>query len=81
MRERRITVPELFVLAATRGMIGLGIGLLISGRLDADRRKIVGSTLLAVGALSTIPIAWRVFGRQTNHRRMPETPAQEYAGT
>jgi hypothetical protein len=62
MRETRISIPELALIAATRGMLGVGIGLLIAGRLGRKRRFAVGSTLAAVGALATIPLAFEVFG-------------------
>ncbi|HEU0033645.1 MAG TPA: hypothetical protein VFQ53_23625 [Kofleriaceae bacterium] len=57
------------LVAATRGMIGLGIGLLLADRLDADRRRTVGASLLVVGALSTIPLAVRVFRRRRVRQR------------
>ena len=60
MREHRVTLPELALIGGTRGMIGLGAGLLISEYLGYDRRRMVGWALLAVGALSTIPIALRL---------------------
>jgi hypothetical protein len=64
MKERSVTVPELALIAATRGMIGMGAGLLISERVDRDHRKVVGLVLLTIGALSTIPLAARVFRRR-----------------
>jgi len=60
MRERRITLPEIGLIGVTRGMLGLGAGLLLSERFGRDRRIGLGWTLLAIGALSTIPIAWHV---------------------
>lgn len=60
MRERRITLPEIGLIGVTRGMLGLGAGLLLSERLARDRRMGLGWTLVAIGALSTIPIAWHV---------------------
>jgi hypothetical protein len=62
MRETRITLPELALIAGTRAALGAGIGLLLADRLDADRRKAVGWTLVAIGALSTIPLAFEVLG-------------------
>jgi hypothetical protein len=61
MREHRVTLPELALVAGTRGLIGLGAGLLISGRMTAERRRTVGLALLVAGALSTIPLALRLF--------------------
>lgn len=61
--ERTITLPELFLLAGTRGMLGMGVGLLVGEKMKRARRHTVGKTLLAVGALSSIPLAWRIFGK------------------
>jgi hypothetical protein len=57
--ERRIPIalPRLALIAVSRGMLGLGIGLLVASRVPpADRRK-VGWTLVLTGLLSTIPLA------------------------
>jgi hypothetical protein len=59
----KLTVPELVAIAGTRGMLGAGIGLLAAGRLSDHRRQIVGRVLVTVGAISTIPLAFRVFRR------------------
>jgi CBS domain-containing protein len=61
MVKTELTLPELGVLVGTRGMLGLGIGLLVGQRLTAERRQGVGWTLAAIGALSTIPLAWMVY--------------------
>jgi hypothetical protein len=61
MREHRVTLPQIALIAGTRGLIGIGVGLLISERMAAERRKAVGIALVAAGALSTIPLAWRLF--------------------
>jgi hypothetical protein len=68
MKERVVTLPELAVIAATRGMLGAGIGLLTAGRLDSQRRRTLGLILLAVGITSTIPLARRVIGRVRSTR-------------
>lgn len=65
MLKTELTLPELGLLVGTRGMLGLGIGLLVAHRLSRDRRQGAGWALAAVGALSTIPLAWMVYrGRQ-----------------
>ena len=61
-RKTTVTLPELFMIASTRVMIGGGLGLLLGDRLRPDARKAVGRTLLTIGALSTIPLAFEVFG-------------------
>jgi len=63
-KPRNITLPLLFAIGATRGLLGIGIGLLASSRLPVERRRTVGGALLAVGALSTIPLALRFFRRR-----------------
>jgi hypothetical protein len=57
MRKHLVTLPEVVLIAVTRGMIGLGAGLLLSERFGRNRRRPVGWTLLTVGLASTIPIA------------------------
>ncbi len=63
MRETRLTLPELALIAGTRGMLGAGIGLLLADRLTYPQRKAVGWTLVFVGAVTTIPLALEVLGR------------------
>jgi hypothetical protein len=51
--------------AATRGIGGVGIGLLLSTCFKTPgTRKTVGLTLLAIGALTTVPIAVTVIARR-----------------
>lgn len=57
MRRVDLSLPELMFVAATRGMAGAGVGLLIAGFLKPETRRPVGWTLLAIGALTTVPIA------------------------
>jgi hypothetical protein len=59
MKPRHISLPLLAAIAATRGMLGAGIGLLVSGRISEARRRNVGRTLLSVGIASTVPLLWR----------------------
>lgn len=56
MFERKLTLPELGLLAGTRVALGIGIGLLLSGRLSADQRKGAGVALVIMGALTTVPL-------------------------
>jgi len=59
----KVTFPELALIAGTRGLLGAGIGLLAAGRLSDDQRRIVGRVLLAIGAITTVPLAFHVFRR------------------
>jgi hypothetical protein len=64
VRETRVTLPELALIAGTRAALGAGLGLLLAGRLPEAQRRAVGWTLLLVGAASTIPLAFEVLGRR-----------------
>ena len=61
---KSITVPEIALIAATRGAIGFGAGLLLAEKFKRQRRKILGWTLFLSGLASTIPIALHVFGKK-----------------
>lgn len=63
-KEIKVSVAELAFLAATRGAIGAGLGLLLADKLSARQRRVVGVPLLVGGILSTIPIARRLFGKE-----------------
>jgi len=51
-----LTLPEIGLIAMTRGALGLGIGLL----LEKQERRSAGLALLAVGVLTTVPILMRL---------------------
>jgi hypothetical protein len=63
MRRLNLSLPELVFVAATRGALGAGVGLLLAGKLRRDRRRVIGLTLTAFGALTTIPAAIAIFRR------------------
>ncbi len=64
MIKTELTLPELALIAATRGMLGAGIALVFADKLSSDQRRAVGWTLAAVGALTTIPLALEVFAKR-----------------
>jgi hypothetical protein len=61
---KSLTVPEIAIIAATRGAIGFGAGLLLADKFKREHRKSVGWTLFVTGLASTIPIAMRVFRKK-----------------
>lgn len=71
MKETRITVPELMLVASTRAILGVGAGLLLSGRLSDEHRRAAGWALLLFGAATTIPLALEVFGERPSESRQP----------
>lgn len=62
MKETRLSLPELGLVAGTRGILGLGAGLLLASRLSESQRRPLGLALLVIGALSTIPLALEILG-------------------
>ena len=64
MKKVELTLPEIALIAGTRGMLGAGIALLLADRLNEGQRKAVGWTLFLVGAISTFPLVIEVFGKR-----------------
>ena len=60
MKSTELTLPDVALIAGTRGMLGAGVALLLADKMSAERRRAIGWTLLAVGALTTIPLAANV---------------------
>ena len=70
MIRRTVTLPEIGLIAGTRGALGAGLGLLLANRLSPEKRSAVGWTLVTVGVLSTFPLlAQFLFGEN------PDAPA------
>ena len=55
MKPVVLTIPSFAFIVATRAALGMGVGLLASTRVSADRRRRVGAALVALGAATTIP--------------------------
>ncbi|HVE84385.1 MAG TPA: hypothetical protein VND93_16130 [Myxococcales bacterium] len=64
MEERTLALPEIALIAGTRVALGIGVGLLLAQKLAAGARKKAGLALVSLGALSTIPLAFRLFRKQ-----------------
>ena len=45
----------------TRVALAAGLGLLLSSRIPEARRRVIGLTLVSIGAATTIPAAMAVF--------------------
>jgi hypothetical protein len=65
MKPIDINLPTFGFVVMTRALLGMGIGLLVAGRLTDEQRRAVGLTLVAVGAATTVPAALAVFGART----------------
>ncbi|MBI4522386.1 MAG: hypothetical protein HY695_01095 [Deltaproteobacteria bacterium] len=64
MKKTELTLPEIALIAGTRGVLGAGLALLLADRLTDDQRKAVGWALFLIGAITTIPLALGVFGKR-----------------
>ena len=49
MKEKNLTLPEIGLIAITRVVLGVGIGLIFANKLSPAQRRRVGCTLLTVG--------------------------------
>jgi len=63
-KQKTVPIWEIGLIAATRGLIGFGAGLLMADKLKKDRRKLVGWSLFLSGLASTVPLALHVFGNK-----------------
>jgi hypothetical protein len=64
MKEIRLPLPELFGIAATRGLVGAGVALLFGERLNSKTRHRLGLVLTSIGVVSTVPFAYDVLHRR-----------------
>ena len=55
MKTLTLNFPTFGFVVATRALLGVGIGLLLSERLPAERRRAIGLTLVSIGAATTVP--------------------------
>ena len=55
-KKVEVKLRQLGMVAGTRALGGIGLGLLLSSRLSDDRRKAVGWSLFSFGLLTTIPL-------------------------
>lgn len=55
MKEVTLNIPTFGFVVATRAALGVGLGLLLSSRIPASRRRAVGMTLVGIGATATLP--------------------------
>jgi hypothetical protein len=66
MKKAELTLPEIGMIAGTRGMLGAGVGLLLADKLNDDQRRAIGWTLLIIGAVSTIPLVMNVLSKSND---------------
>jgi len=64
MKKSALTLPEIMLIAGTRVIGGVGIGLLLADVIREDKRKKIGWRLFLVSAISTIPLVLDVFSKR-----------------
>lgn len=67
--ETKLSTAEIGLIAGTRIALGVGIGLLIAGRLSRDSRKAAGIALAVLGGMTTVPLVLHVIGKRTTELR------------
>jgi hypothetical protein len=60
MFQRTLTAPEIALIAGTRMALGVGVGLLISSRMNKDQCRAAGWALALVGGFTTFPLIAQV---------------------
>ena len=68
---KTLTIPEIAIIAATRGALGFGAGLLLADKFRHAKRKALGWSFLLTGIASTIPIAMHIFKKKEEAVNQP----------
>ena len=55
MKKVVLSRPMFGFVVGTRAALGAGIGLLVSTRIPAERRRALGVMLVSIGAAATVP--------------------------
>lgn len=77
MKTTTLTFPELILVAATRAMLGAGVALLVSRRLNDEQRETAGIVLTAIGILTTFPLVIEIFGKSQAREERPSSRRTE----
>ena len=64
MKEIRLTLPQLSLLAGTRVALGGGLALLFADRLTDRQRRTAGWAMFLAGVVSTIPLGRMVLDKR-----------------
>jgi len=77
MRNPHLTLPELMFVVGTRAALAAGVALLIAGKLSDRQRRMIGATLVAVGAVTTVPALMAVIGTRDRGASEARGPGPE----
>lgn len=79
MKQATVPLPVIGLIAGTRAAGGAGIGMLLSDRIPAKRRRTIGWALFGVGLLTTIPLIMQVLSSRSEAEDTESRPAPELA--
>jgi len=57
MKNLLFSAPSFGFIVGTRVVLAFGLGLLVAEKLDPQRRRAIGRSLVAIGVLTTVPAA------------------------
>ena len=60
MKQVTLPLPMFGFVLVTRAALAAGVSLLVAPRLSPERRRVIGTTLAAIGAATTVPAAMSV---------------------
>lgn len=64
MRNVKLSMPEVALIAGTRVALGAGVALLLAGLLSREQQKAAGTVLTLVGVISTVPLLMEVLAKR-----------------
>ncbi len=64
MRKAQLSLGTIGLIAGTRVMLGIGLGIMLAEKFNKRQRHAVGWTLFLVGAGTTVPLAMHVLCRR-----------------
>jgi hypothetical protein len=78
MKQVLLELPTFGLMVATRAALAAGVVLLTTARLPERKRRMIGTVLVATGAVTTIPFAWAMRrGLKRAHWRSGSQVAQD----
>ena len=77
MKQSQLAIPEIGLIAVTRGMLGAGLALLVADSLTSDKRKSIGWPLFLIGAITTIPLMADVLRKSHQPCDVPLKPVKK----
>ena len=60
MKQVTLPLPMFAFVLVTRAALAAGVSLLVASKLSPERRRVVGTTLAAIGAATTFPAVMSV---------------------